>query len=267
MAVNENNPLTQITTTSVICSSIAVLTTIYRLVIRRARLWTDDGCAIFSTCILLLQVASVFLHADMHASMKRSTRVAAYYLMYLLGFGLSSSSKRPLQSYHFLLHYLVSSFPFVSEKQTLSVRRSARLSILFSIIRIDPNGTRRRILLGVAFVFLSICLVLIAQLFWVCERKHGWKDAATPQCPLSRQVVIFQLISDVLSDTIIIVAPLQLLWHLEDKALRRRLCFIFSTCIVTTIVSLVHAALILTGGGPKVLVAAVVEVGLHSLHW
>lgn len=72
-------------------------------------------------------------------------------------------------------------------------------------------------------------------------------------------------VADVISDTILIVAPLQLLWQLDDKGLRRRLCAIFSSCIITTIVSLVHAALILTGGGPKVLIAAVVEVCLPYL--
>ncbi|KAJ6561202.1 hypothetical protein DFH09DRAFT_505009 [Mycena vulgaris] len=226
MPVNESDPLTHIIITSVVCSSMAILTTIHRLFIRRSRLWTDDGCAIFSTCILLLQVASVFLHADMDSGMKRSTGIAAYYLIAITFY---------------------------------AIIWSARLSILFSIIRIDPNGSRRRFLLGVALLFTATCLILIAQLFWVCERKHQWKDAATPQCPLSRQVVIFQLIFDVVSDTILIIAPLQLLWHLEDRVLRRRLCIIFSTCIITTIVSLVHAAMILTGGGPKVLVAAVVE--------
>ncbi|KAJ7132185.1 hypothetical protein C8R44DRAFT_698538 [Mycena epipterygia] len=226
MLPKESDPLTRIFITSVVCSSVAILTTIYRLFIRRSRLWTDDGCAIFSTCILLLQVASVILHSDVDSGMKRSTRIAAYYLIAITFY---------------------------------AIIWSARLSILFSIIRIDPNGIRRRFLLGVAFVFLGACIILIAQLFWICERNPQWKNGATPQCPLGRQVVIFQLISDVVSDTLLIVAPLQLLWHLEDKGLRRRLCIIFSTCIVTTIVSLVHAAMILTGVGPKVLVAAVVE--------
>ncbi|KAJ7460696.1 hypothetical protein FB451DRAFT_1563157 [Mycena latifolia] len=224
LVFNQSDPgLTHIIITSVVCSSVAILTTIYRLFIRRSRLWTDDGCAIFSTCILLLQVASVFLHAETDSGMKRSTRIAAYYMIAITFY---------------------------------AIIWSARLSILFSIIRIDPN---RRFLPGVALIFLGACLILIAQLLWVCESKPQWRDTVTPQCPLSRQVVIFQLISDVVSDTILIVAPLQLLWHLEDRGLRRRLCIIFSTCIITTIVSFVHVAMILTGGGPKVLVAAVVE--------
>ncbi|KAJ7156897.1 hypothetical protein C8R43DRAFT_883603, partial [Mycena crocata] len=213
--------------TSVSCASVAILSTIYRLFIRRSRLSTDDGCAIFSTCILLLQVASVFLHADIDSALSRSIRIAAYYLIAVTFY---------------------------------AIIWSARLSILFSVIRIDPNGTRRSFLLIFGLAFLVVCFILIAQLFWVCEQHHiRWKDAPTPQCPLSREVVIFQLISDVVSDTVLVAAPLQLLWHLEDQSLRRRLCIIFSTCIITTIVSLVHAAMILTGRGPKILIAAVVE--------
>lgn len=48
--------------------------------------------------------------------------------------------------------------------------------------------------------------------------------------------------------------------HVANKGLRRRLMFIFSTSVVTTIVSLVHAAYILRTGGTRVLIAAIVEV-------
>lgn len=66
--------------------------------------------------------------------------------------------------------------------------------------------------------------------------------------------------ADIISDLILVTVPLHLIRGLQDKGLRRRLTMIFSTSIVTTIVSLVHAAYILTLGGPKVLIAAIVEV-------
>jgi hypothetical protein len=66
--------------------------------------------------------------------------------------------------------------------------------------------------------------------------------------------------ADVISDAILIVAPLQILNGLLDKVLRRRLLVIFSTCIATTVVSLVHAAYIITDGGTKIIIAALVEV-------
>jgi hypothetical protein len=73
--------------------------------------------------------------------------------------------------------------------------RSARLAILFSIIRIDPSPTRRRRLLAVAALFFTVAVILITQLFWVCEPEPGWKDAKSPQCKLNQQVAICQLVS------------------------------------------------------------------------
>lgn len=61
------------------------------------------------------------------------------------------------------------------------------------------------------------------------------------------------------------ILPLTLFLTLQDKWLRTRLSLIFSTCIVTTIVSLVHAAYIFEDGGPKVTISALVEVSRIDL--
>lgn len=74
--------------------------------------------------------------------------------------------------------------------------RSARLAILFSIIRLDPSPTRRRRLLAVAALFFTVAVVLIVQLFWVCEPEAGWKDTKSPQCKLNKQVAICQLVCE-----------------------------------------------------------------------
>lgn len=76
-------------------------------------------------------------------------------------------------------------------------------------------------------------------------------------------VLTLPLPADVIADSLLLAAPLRLLQGLEDKPLRRRLIFIFSTCIVTTIVSLIHAVYIFKHGGPKVLIAAFVEVNVY----
>lgn len=70
--------------------------------------------------------------------------------------------------------------------------------------------------------------------------------------------------ADIIADSILLAAPLELLQSLRDKRLRRRLIFIFSTCIVTTIVSLIHAVYIFKHEGPKVLIVAFVEVNYHN---
>jgi hypothetical protein len=72
---------------------------------------------------------------------------------------------------------------------------SARISILFSIIRIDPDPFMRRRLKWLAAVFVSAMGFLLAQLFWICESHHNdWKDTASPQCHLPKQVPICELV-------------------------------------------------------------------------
>jgi len=72
--------------------------------------------------------------------------------------------------------------------------RSARLSILFSIIRIDPSPGRRRRLLYIAGLFILVWAILMGQLFWICEPEPGWRDQASPQCRLNKQVAICQVV-------------------------------------------------------------------------
>jgi hypothetical protein len=175
---------------------------------------------------LFLQVAGLVMHIQNPEKLSKLTLVASYYI-------------------------LATSF--------YAIIWSARLSIIFSVIRIDPWEKRRRRLLYIAILFLVAFIILILQLFWVCEPNPGWKKLKNPQCPLNMQVAILQLITDVIADSLLLAAPLRLLQSLEDKRLRRRLVFIFSTCIVTTIVSLVHAIYIFKHGGPKVIIAAFVE--------
>ena len=69
-----------------------------------------------------------------------------------------------------------------------------------------------------------------------------------------------RLLADVLADLTLVVAPICIFRLIRDGWLRYRLIAIFSTCIITTIVSLVHAAFILTEGGVRVVIAALVEV-------
>ncbi|KIJ37406.1 hypothetical protein M422DRAFT_177900, partial [Sphaerobolus stellatus SS14] len=227
--------------TSVACSTVAVLSTVYRLIIRRERLWWDDVCfayrsvkainmfskawAFISMVALFIQISSVFMHVP-------------------------HSSKRSMPSYYLM----ATSF--------YAIIWSARLSILFSIIRLDQNPKRKKTLLYISSIYILVAVLLLAQLFWVCEPEQShnhWKDFDTPQCTLNKQVAICQLISDIIADLTLLIAPIKLFSEMGDKRLQIRLLIIFSTCIVTTIISLVHATYILMQGGPKVLIAAVVE--------
>jgi hypothetical protein len=161
--------------------------------------------------------------------------------------------------------------------------RSARLSILYSIIRLDPYPGRRRRLHCTAALFVLFWALLMGQQFWVCQHEPGWRNQLVPQCRFDKQIALSQLtcsyaysshcssnhlpvtyaytyIADVISDSILLAAPWTLWWGFSDQVLRRRLIIIFSTCVITTIVSIVHAALIITNGGEVVIIAGLVEV-------
>lgn len=219
--------LVQLKLTSAICSAFAIAITSYRLWRRRDRYWWDDACAFLSMIFLLLQIAAVFMHVPNPRVLTFMDNVAAYYIMAATFY---------------------------------SIIWTARLAILYSVIRIDPNPRTRRYLHRVAVIFIVVLLVMIAQLFWVCEPMPEWKYKASPQCPLDKQVAICQLVTDILSDLLLIAAPLRLIHQMSAvDGTRRRLMIIFSTSIVTTIVSLVHAALIFKDAGIKVVIAAIVE--------
>ena len=145
--------------------------------------------------------------------------------------------------------------------------------------------------------YFVLWAILIAQVFWVCESEPGWKVRDTahfpsvplirpisaqvpivPQCKLGMNVAIAQLISrqngsvfplcsnhhslaDIYADTVLITAPLRLLWNLGvSTSQRRRLLLVFSSCIGTTIASLVHAYYVLRVGGLDEVFVAICEV-------
>ncbi|KAI9507873.1 hypothetical protein F5148DRAFT_50113 [Russula earlei] len=227
MGVNIHDPLVQIKVTESVCGFVAISMTLLRLWLRRARYWWDDACALFSFLSLVLQFGAVFMHVEHPSDLSRLTRIASYYLMATTFY---------------------------------TIIWSARLAILFSIIRIDPDPIMRRRLMWLAAVFVSAICFFLAQLFWTCEGIHnGWKNKPSPQCPLPKQIAICQLVSDVLADLALMLLPIRLIRGIKDNGLRWRLILIFSTSIVTTVVSLVHAAYIITRGGIPVIISALVE--------
>ncbi|KAF8997829.1 hypothetical protein BDQ17DRAFT_1190356, partial [Cyathus striatus] len=207
--------------TSAVFSAAAMVSTLYRLYVRRNRLWVDDGLAIFSMLALIVQVIAVFLPVT-----ERQIGVTRYYI-------------------------IAASF--------YTIVWSSRLSMLFTIIRIDPYPVRRMIMLAIAFIFFIVFLILLSQLIWLCENHPKWKNMKIPMCTLEKQIGIGQLVADTTIDLILLIAPLQLFLILRDKWLRNRLIVVFSTCAITTIVSLVHIVYIFLSAGPKVLISGMVE--------
>ncbi|KAJ8093758.1 hypothetical protein PM082_009618 [Marasmius tenuissimus] len=153
-----------------------------------------------------------------------------------------------------------------------SVLWLGRLSLLFSIIRVHPLEYRfgfgvkystKKVLYFVSGVFVVILVLLVCQLFWVCEPGNAvtrWKELEKANCILSKQVVIFQVVTDFLSDLILVFTPIRMIQTLSTRSLRRRLTWIFSTAIITTAVSIPHATFIIIEMRVEELISAYVEV-------
>ncbi|KAJ8089742.1 hypothetical protein PM082_015010 [Marasmius tenuissimus] len=225
----------------VICTIPALLTAVYRLYIRRSRYWTDDLLAFLSALSLLLMVASTLaqiLFSSNISGVIHVRKVAAY--------------------------YLAASFFY-------SALWLARLSMLFSIIRVHPEygfefgfrlGTRKALYI-ISGVFIVTPMLLVCQLFWVCEPGNAttrWKEMENPKCNLTKQVAILQVAADSVSDSVLVFIPIRLIQTISSHSLRRRLAWIFSTGFITTAVSIPHATFILVGMGMEEIIAAYVEV-------
>jgi len=203
--------IVQIQLTSSICTSVAILATVIRLFLRRLILWFDDVCAVLSM---------LFLTAHM---------------------GIIVATKPS----NFTAHYAIFSSMFFSTVWL------ARLSILLTIIRINPKQQRRP-LFAVVILFIVLPAVLIGQIFWVC-------DAQQTLCQPTQQIAIFKLVSDVIADLFLLASSLHLFLVIQDKALRFRLSCLFSTCVFTTVVSIVNSLFILKSEGTKIVIIAIVE--------
>ncbi|KAF8997832.1 hypothetical protein BDQ17DRAFT_1362679 [Cyathus striatus] len=217
------SPIDQVRITSAICSAGAIISTLYRLYIRRSRLWADDGCALISMLALIVQVMAVFLPVT---GSDPKIGIARYYLMSV--------------SFYIIVW-------------------GARLSMLFSIIRIDPNEVRRMIMFIIAFIYFLVFIGLLSEHVSLCEAHPNWKKSEIPMCNIKRQIGISQLVADTTIDLILLIAPLRLFIILHDKWLRNGLTIIFSTCIITTVVSLVHVVYIFLADGTKVVVSGLIE--------
>ncbi|KAJ6473828.1 hypothetical protein C8R45DRAFT_835143 [Mycena sanguinolenta] len=206
----------------------------FRMYKRRHKVWADDVWALFAAVAMLIQVVAVCLHMPLPNDLPHAARIAVYYLT---------------ATTFYLIVW------------------ASRLSILFSIVRIESSATRRKLLFSAAAMFVITALLLVAQLFWVCEsRPHTtWKSLRDPQCDLPRQVAIFQFVTDVLSDAILIFAPWPLFRSLVDKSLGHKLTIIFSICVVPTILSLVHAGFIVKNNDIGIRFSGIVECCLSLI--
>ncbi|KAG1886530.1 hypothetical protein F4604DRAFT_1276779 [Suillus subluteus] len=214
---------------------VAITVTSFRLYcrVRQGRLWLDDLWAIFGMVFILALLVVDWLYLQDSENFPQNTMVALY--------------------------YMVCQFFY-------AVVWCSRISILLTVVRLTIPGSLRRALTYAKVMFIIAWAVLFAQVWWVCESEPGWKTQPRPQCDLGRNVAIAQIITDVFGDTILILAPIRLIYKVRlTRAQKIRIIAIFSTSAITTVVSLAHAYYVLSDGGLKEAVAAMVEASVSLI--
>ncbi|KAF9648662.1 hypothetical protein BDM02DRAFT_3115143 [Thelephora ganbajun] len=210
---------------------VAATVTMVRLILfrfmRQRQWWWDDFFAFLGLLCLTTFVPGAFLMGE-GPNIPRDLRIAAFYIV---GFFFYSTIW------------------------------SARLSIVFTVIRIAPWPSQIRVLLGVAVFFFLQWILLVTQMFWVCEKgNNSWKNKKYAQCVLGEAVGITQVATETVSDLILVVAPL---WILRDirisSGLRIRLIAVFSCSLITTMAGLAHAILVLKMPGALEAIMGAVE--------
>lgn len=89
-------------------------------------------------------------------------------------------------------------------------------------------------------LFLCLWAGVVAQKAWNYGRNTSWyQTTGRVHSFITRPMVVFELMTDCLSDTILVVLPLRLLWSLKLPKRQKRMIFaIFSSSIVVTVISI-----------------------------
>jgi hypothetical protein len=211
---------------------VSAVVTVARLALRAQKrmYWWDDFWATVALVCFTVFVPGVFIIAD-GPSYPQPTRVAGY--------------------------YMVGGFFYCTVW-------AARLSIIFTVVRIAPWASQKRVMLVIAVVILLQWILLMVQMFWVCEKGDtAWKEAPFALCPLGLHVAITQAVTETFSDILLIVAPLWILRNVRvTSAVRFRLISVFTCSLATTFAALAHAILVIRLPGIWEAIVGALEAGV-----
>ncbi|KAL1672652.1 hypothetical protein EV122DRAFT_294734 [Schizophyllum commune] len=218
--------------TSIAVYTIAAFVTVCRLVIRiKDRKWgLDDFWALFAMITGGIMLTGALIIVTPPPNIAQITKVVGYYFA-ACGF--------------------------------YSCIWSCRFSILCTISRISPSSWRLyiRLMFG---AFSLMWAFLMIQAVVHCESDPTWH--ATGQCALGRPVAIAQLITDIVADLMLGLAPMRLLWRSNlSKGQRMRLITVFASALLTTLVSLAHAYCIIAGKGTDEVYSAMYELSVSII--
>ncbi|KIK91736.1 hypothetical protein PAXRUDRAFT_830571 [Paxillus rubicundulus Ve08.2h10] len=134
----------------------------------------------------------------------------------------------------------------------------ARMSILCSIVRIaNPSPKLRRVAYGIAVVLLTTAIALVAQKIVMCSMDS---------CKFTMHVAITQLVTDVVSDAMLVAASVRFLRDVKLSRNRRLLILsAFSASVLITGVTILHSVLLLQRPTTGTIVIGHVKAGLSLL--
>ncbi|KAJ7795318.1 hypothetical protein B0H14DRAFT_3496047 [Mycena olivaceomarginata] len=117
----------------------------------------------------------------------------------------------------------------------------------------EPPGdvvfTDSQIITGFMAIF-ALCWMGLIQKVQVCASNKSWyKEHNPPQCHVGKGVAALELVTDVFADGTLAILPIALIRHaIVPTSQRKMLIVIFAACVLTTLVSIVHAYFLLGPG-------------------
>ncbi|KZP03650.1 hypothetical protein FIBSPDRAFT_844743 [Athelia psychrophila] len=189
-------------------SCLAIAITLFRLVIqyRRSQLWWED---VWATIAMVCSTVAVPV-------------------LWVLG-----SAEAPSKKFTWILVSWLLNFPL-----TLSLW-AARMSLLFSIIRMTHPSSRLRMVANLTAWFFALCFVgTTIQKQFVCF----YSKPTANKCQSISQLAITQICLDVVADSLLVALALGLLRNARLRKLPCRIIrILFSASILITIVGILHA--------------------------
>ncbi|KAH7914270.1 hypothetical protein BJ138DRAFT_1144220 [Hygrophoropsis aurantiaca] len=211
--------------------SVAILCTVFRLLYRwyTFRFWWEDAWAALAlvcdiTCLVCLWV--------------QMTTAA-----FVDGYGLPPSGSDAK------LIALIASW--IQSISFTCVLWAARMSVMFAIIRVsNPAPEPRRLAICILVFFGLMWLGLLGQKIYICDLEG---------CVMKQSLAIAQLITDTISDAILVVMPWRLLRDIKLSDNRRILISCaFSASLLITVVTILHSVLLF--GNPSTVTVAIAHI-------
>ncbi|KAH7882265.1 hypothetical protein F5I97DRAFT_334355 [Phlebopus sp. FC_14] len=123
----------------------------------------------------------------------------------------------------------------------------ARLSIIISVVRVvPPSRCIHLVTFGTATALLLMWAFILSAKTIECAIDRSWYNSPFIACPIPPWVALGEVITDVASDVMLVLLPLRLLWRVKLPSNQRIMILcVFSSSILTSVVSVVHTAYII----------------------